>query len=430
MDPFLNENLITTKYAGELSGYTSDYLSRLIRSGKITGKRIGRNWLVDRKSLVSFLDAQGNHNVNRARTLASDRAKEYRTHRSLLRRATKSLTVSPPMSQHLGMVGSSFNSHVLALSVAFLVVVSSAFIANAEAVPMLTTNTKAIVLDVLYGFGEAFGDIQSDIASRIDAVKDAVSTTSSRIASYSVGTLLPLESPDAGDVLRFYFDLMPIENQHVRRAVSVSLLPSPSNTPMITVDDIQSFAQETYTLLSSPTHATDALANAYVALGEQTYAAITTSFTAYDSLIKKSGVQALLLAGTTRDMLARAPELIARMNLAFGESIITATHSAIQTDVLFAYGVAITAPATAHVAVALIGNTGDILASATARVATKTSTRTALVLHELGIAGYAGSTGIRSLAFALRSLGEAGSSHQKCVSWCIGFGCACNTGFG
>ncbi len=71
-----NENLITTKDAGELSGYTSDYLSRLVRSGKITGKRIGHNWLVDIESLAHFLDQQGSHKIDRARSLASERARE------------------------------------------------------------------------------------------------------------------------------------------------------------------------------------------------------------------------------------------------------------------------------------------------------------------------------------------------------------------
>ena len=55
MTPFLKENLVTTKDASELSGYTSDYLARLARSGKIVGRRIGHTWLIDKNSLANFL---------------------------------------------------------------------------------------------------------------------------------------------------------------------------------------------------------------------------------------------------------------------------------------------------------------------------------------------------------------------------------------
>ena len=43
--PF-EKNLISTKEASQLSGYNPDYLARLCRSGKISGTRVGRAWLV------------------------------------------------------------------------------------------------------------------------------------------------------------------------------------------------------------------------------------------------------------------------------------------------------------------------------------------------------------------------------------------------
>lgn len=67
MDQFSEKNFITTKYAGELSGYTSDYLARLARSGKIVGKRIGHSWLIDKESLARFLDEQGDRKIDYAR---------------------------------------------------------------------------------------------------------------------------------------------------------------------------------------------------------------------------------------------------------------------------------------------------------------------------------------------------------------------------
>ena len=69
MDPLFEKNLITTKNAGELSGYTSDYLARLVRSGKIIGRRVGHSWLIDRESLTRFVGQQGDRKVDYARGL-------------------------------------------------------------------------------------------------------------------------------------------------------------------------------------------------------------------------------------------------------------------------------------------------------------------------------------------------------------------------
>ena len=76
MTPSLKENLITTKEAGEISGYTADYLSRLVRSGKIKGERVGHSWLLERQSLQGFLDTHGDHKIDRARALAGEPARE------------------------------------------------------------------------------------------------------------------------------------------------------------------------------------------------------------------------------------------------------------------------------------------------------------------------------------------------------------------
>ena len=76
MPPF-EKNLITTKVAGKLSGYHSDYLARLARSGKIAGKKIGHSWFIDRESLSHFLSQQGDRKIDYARALARAREDEY-----------------------------------------------------------------------------------------------------------------------------------------------------------------------------------------------------------------------------------------------------------------------------------------------------------------------------------------------------------------
>ena len=46
---------ISLKEASEISDYHPDYLSYLIRKGKIEGKRIGRDWLTTQEALRNYL---------------------------------------------------------------------------------------------------------------------------------------------------------------------------------------------------------------------------------------------------------------------------------------------------------------------------------------------------------------------------------------
>ena|GEM_PF-1664351 len=46
---------ITLKEAANLSGYHQDYLGQLIRSGKISGRRVGKEWLVTRNTLAKYM---------------------------------------------------------------------------------------------------------------------------------------------------------------------------------------------------------------------------------------------------------------------------------------------------------------------------------------------------------------------------------------
>lgn len=45
---------ITTRAAAELSGYTVVYIRRLIRKGRVEATRAGRDWLVNRSSLLAY----------------------------------------------------------------------------------------------------------------------------------------------------------------------------------------------------------------------------------------------------------------------------------------------------------------------------------------------------------------------------------------
>lgn len=73
-----NTNFIPTAEAARLSGYTSDYLSRLCRSGELKAKRVGRSWRIDRSSLEQFMKQQKKRKTELAARTARAREQEYR----------------------------------------------------------------------------------------------------------------------------------------------------------------------------------------------------------------------------------------------------------------------------------------------------------------------------------------------------------------
>ncbi len=79
MDPFSENNLISTKEASEQSGYHSDYLSRLCREGKLEAKQVGRMWFVSRASLEGFVEEQTERKREFAESLAREREREYKS---------------------------------------------------------------------------------------------------------------------------------------------------------------------------------------------------------------------------------------------------------------------------------------------------------------------------------------------------------------
>ena len=63
-------NFISASDAGKICKYTSDYITKLAREGKIEAKRMGRQWYVSPESLEAF--------VQRSQTLKKVRSAEIR----------------------------------------------------------------------------------------------------------------------------------------------------------------------------------------------------------------------------------------------------------------------------------------------------------------------------------------------------------------
>ena len=54
--PFVLNNYVSVRVAAEYSGYSLQYLRRLLRNGKLGGIKIGQLWLVDKGALDACLE--------------------------------------------------------------------------------------------------------------------------------------------------------------------------------------------------------------------------------------------------------------------------------------------------------------------------------------------------------------------------------------
>lgn len=61
------EDWITTREAVQISGYHLDHIRRLIRSGSVKGRKVVIVWLVNRASLMSYLQKQEKQGERRGR---------------------------------------------------------------------------------------------------------------------------------------------------------------------------------------------------------------------------------------------------------------------------------------------------------------------------------------------------------------------------
>ncbi len=54
--PFVVNNHISVKAASDFSGYSLQYLRRLLRCGKLDGLKIGQVWLIEKSVFEAYLE--------------------------------------------------------------------------------------------------------------------------------------------------------------------------------------------------------------------------------------------------------------------------------------------------------------------------------------------------------------------------------------
>ena len=55
----MEEDWITTLDAAQITGYNVEQIRRLARTGKITSKKWGKEWMIDKTSLLEYIKTEG-----------------------------------------------------------------------------------------------------------------------------------------------------------------------------------------------------------------------------------------------------------------------------------------------------------------------------------------------------------------------------------
>ena len=53
------EEWITTAEAKSLTGYNAEHIRRLVRTGKVKAKKWGKEWMVEKNSLLTYVESEG-----------------------------------------------------------------------------------------------------------------------------------------------------------------------------------------------------------------------------------------------------------------------------------------------------------------------------------------------------------------------------------
>lgn len=367
--PALTQDFITTKDAAEQSGYTTDYLSRLVRTNKIVGHRLGRNWLIEKGSFASFLEQQARQKTRRSKILAHARTEEYRTRRP----SAQSMAIAqdhsffvPQQTRELRYGMHPWRSQALALSAACAVVLVSASAVSSASFVQVIALAENLATDAASGFQSMFDQVVTKQVAHVEQARTIYAQEEVRVhqsvtdATAAAQGLAVVNMFDGAHMYAASLGNGLFTRSGVEVAVSepIAVHMHPAATRLILASQLSALRYG----YEHPHSVAFAAGHAYVRTGEVVYHLITNSLAGYHSLIVRAGEGTLAVAARSFDGFQSLPPIITRINLALGTAVINATHGAIHVEVRAAYGLAWAAPESARTSVVFLGTLGNALA--------------------------------------------------------------------
>ncbi|HEX7651125.1 MAG TPA: helix-turn-helix domain-containing protein, partial [Candidatus Paceibacterota bacterium] len=392
MEPLLEKNLLSTKVASEISGYSSDYLSRLARAGKIEGVQVGRTWLVHRASLEAFMRTQDIRKEELSRSLAREREREYVQARGYEAPPRKIPSIVPegastariadsvkdPRTAPLNtravreILGALARGPMPSIALSFLVVASSASAAALGLPQQALTRANDVASAAANGARMIAQDYAADVAARINDASE-----SERIASARAGAAIADAMPERAIDVRVAS--VPVALAAVSAHASEPRAVAANDRARAAdagAEDSSSFvAGASSAAAAFADHPIDsirsipaALENAYLAAGESAYGLAARSLPAYVALVNDAGAAAYAQGGIASDAIASVPARIVRAEIAFGTALPRATNAVLGMYAHATYAYADAAPDIAPATIVAFARTGDALATAAADV--------------------------------------------------------------
>jgi len=117
-------NYLSASDAGKLGKYTSDYITKLAREGKVDATRVGRQWYVNPKSLEAFSNKSEEQKKVRAEKIREERKAEQRAHIEVQNVSESISEIEPPKNKVVAL------QHTLAILVLGLALGAAGFFVN------------------------------------------------------------------------------------------------------------------------------------------------------------------------------------------------------------------------------------------------------------------------------------------------------------
>ncbi|MFQ5662088.1 MAG: hypothetical protein ACE5F2_02450, partial [Candidatus Paceibacteria bacterium] len=129
---FNNKKYISSKTAGKISGYTNDYVARLARQGKVSGRIVGRTWYVEEESLNDFVEHNRLQKEQLHEKLSSKRVQDYRYSKDDRKIKERVGSIVSGISKAPRIFKYEFAKKIVAVVVAVTVVSGGYFIKNTD----------------------------------------------------------------------------------------------------------------------------------------------------------------------------------------------------------------------------------------------------------------------------------------------------------
>lgn len=315
-----------------MTGYSPEYLTRLVQSGIVPGRQYGDAWFVSRYALEQHLSSKRLQTRFAFVEVQSDTLSDHMR------------AVQPSWLN--GLAQTPLHEQLFALSVAAIVLLSSAAIANTNYFPRTEAHLAVALQSVVREAHLALLGVSSG----------APTHAAGQYAAAAAATQTMQRDLNAGSAVR-----LPVFSVRERETAGLNAYwYEARGAQLLTV--LGAAIPGLMARFDSPARAQSSLASAYFGMGDSLYALAHAMPGYYLAAVEQVGNRVYAGAVKTRDIVGEVPGAITASLTLLGSEVQAASYAAIRADVQLAYGTVIFAPSLVRAVVLGIGSIGTQMA--------------------------------------------------------------------